>query len=307
MASKMAERDWATRYVFGAIVPALRASARFARRKPLGAIGAIILVVLVSVAIVAPLLAPQDPQALHLKNRFAPPGTKTADTGETLLLGGDQLGRDILSRLIHGARISLRVSLISVGIGVTIGALIGLIGAYLGGTVDLVLQRIIDAFMALPSLIFALAMIAFLGSSLNNIILVISITMIPGPARVIRSEALAVKETVYVDAARAIGSSDWRIIFRQVLPNCMAPYIVLATASLALAIILEASLSFLGFGAPPQVSSWGGMLSTAGQHYAKVAPWMLLFPGLAISIVVFGVNLFGDALRDVLDPRLRGT
>lgn len=278
----------------------------FARRKPLGAAGGIILLVLAVVAISAPIAAPFDHQDIDFRDRYASPGAERADGG-TFLLGTDQLGRDTLSRLMFGARISLYVGLVSVGIGVTLGALIGMVSAYLGGAVDLLVQRAVDAFMAFPALIIALGIMAALGPSLNNVIFVLIIVFIPGSSRVVRSEALRVKETVYVEAARALGSSDWRIIYRHVLPNCMAPYIVFATANLGLAIVVEASLSFLGVGAPADAPSWGAMLSVAGHAYVEVSPWLVVFPSIAIVVVVFAFNLLGDALRDVLDPRLRGT
>ena len=278
----------------------------FVRRKPLGGIGGAILVALILVAIFAPLVAPVDPSATHLRYRYASPGTKTLE-GERLLLGTDQLGRDIFSRLVYGARISLYVGLVSVGIGVTLGAMVGLITGYVGGKVDLLVQRIVDAFMAFPALILALGLMAFLGPSLNNVIITLVIIFIPGSSRVIRSEALRVREMAYIDAARALGSSNLRIILRHMLPNCLATYIVFATANLGVAITVEASLSFLGLGAPRNDPSWGGMLAIAGKNYLEVSPWLLIFPSLAIGIVVVGFNLLGDALRDVLDPRLRGT
>ena len=287
----------------------LKTLVRFGRQKPLGAMGGIVLVVLVVVAIIASSVAPLDPYKTNLKYKFVSPGVKTLEEegGERFLLGTDQIGRDILSRLMHGARISLYVGLISVGIGVTAGALSGIISAYLGGQVDLLVQRVVDAFMAFPALVLALGMMAVLGPSLNNVILVLVIIFIPGSSRVVRAEALRVKETVYIEAAKAIGSSNVRIMFRHVLPNCMAPYIVFATANLGVAIVTEASLTFLGAGTPPDVPSWGGMLAVGGSGYVEVSPWLLAFPALTIFIVVFGFNLLGDALRDVLDPRLRGT
>ena len=278
---------------------------RFVRRKPLGAIGGVILVILIIVAIITPFVQPQDPSDIHIFERYAAPGATVE--GETFYLGSDQLGRDVLSRLMNGARISLYVAFVSVGIGVTLGALLGMVTAYVGGHLDLLFQRIVDSMMSFPALIFAMGIMAVLGASLNNIIFTLVIILMPGSSRIIRSEALVVKETVYVEAARAIGSSDWRIIFRHVLPNCLSPYIVFATANLGFAIVVEASLSFLGVGVPPDVPSWGGMLAVAGQKYVEVSPWLVVFPSIAISLVVFGFNLFGDALRDVLDPRLRGT
>jgi peptide/nickel transport system permease protein len=280
------------------------ASNRFAQRKPLGAAGAIILLALIVMAIIAPVAAPFDPTETHTQFKYGPPGVKTLE-GQRMWLGGDDLGRDVLSRLMYGARISLYVGLASVGIGTTLGALIGLVSAYLGGIVDLVIQRFVDALMSFPGLILALGMMAVLGPSLNNVIFTLVILFIPGSSRVVRSEALKVRATLYIEAAKAVGCSDWRIMFRHMLPNCMAPYIVFATVNLGLAIVVEASLSFLGVGIPPDVPSWGGMLSVAGQRYAEVSRWLLLFPSLAIAAAVFGFNLLGDSLRDVLDPRLR--
>ena len=272
----------------------------------MGALGGMVLVTLVVVAIIAPAVSPFDINDTHLRDKYATPGEKNAD-GVTYLLGSDQVGRDILSRLLHGARISLQVGFISVAIGVTAGAIIGLVSAYLGGTVDLLVQRLVDAFMAFPALILALGIMAVLGASLNNVIFTLVILFIPASSRVVRAEALRVKEADYVEAARAMGGSHWRIILHHIMPNCMAPYIVFATANLSFAIVAEASLSFLGVGVPIDVPSWGGMLSTAGQKYVEVSPWLLVFPTVAIFIVVVGVNLLGDSLRDVLDPRLRGT
>lgn len=285
--------------------PPLKLLIKFARRQPLGAMGGIALVALVVVAIFAPYIAPQDPFKSHLDYKYAEPGATTLE-GETFLLGTDQLGRDMLSRLIHGSRISLRVALISVAIGVTLGGLVGMVSGYLGGKVDLLVQRVVDAFMAFPALILALGIMAVLGPSVNNVILTLTVIFIPGASRVVRAETLKVKETMYIDAARSLGCTDQRIIFRHVLPNCMAPYIVFATANLGFAIIIEAALSFLGVGSPPDVPSWGGTLSVGGSQYLEVSPWLVVFPSLAIVVAVFGLNLFGDALRDTLDPRLRG-
>ena len=228
------------------------------------------------------------------------------ETGERLWLGADQLGRDSLSRLMFGARISLYVSLVSVGIGVTLGALIGIVSAYSGGMIDLSVQRVIDAFMAFPVIIMALAIVAMFGASLENVILALVVIFIPNSARLLRSQALAIKEMDYVLAARAVGAGPVRIIAHYVIPNCMAQYIVFATASLGVAIVVEASLSFLGLGSPPDAPTWGGSLAYAGQKYLEASPWLVVWPAIAISLVVFSVNLFGDALRDVLDPRLRG-
>ena len=280
----------------------------FVRRKPLGAIGAVILIIAVLMAVLAPVLATFPPKEVHVTSKYAGPGT-VAETagGKTYLLGSDQLGRDTWSRLVYGARISLYVSLISVGIGVTIGALIGVISAYFGGVFDLIVQRLVDAMMAFPAIILALAIVAVAGASLQNVVLALVIILIPGSSRIVRSQALAIKERDFILASRSIGAGDWRIIARHVIPNCMAPYIVFATANLGYAIVVEAALSFLGVGTPPDIPSWGGMLSFAGQRYVEVSPWLVVFPSIAVSIAVFGFNLLGDALRDVLDPRLRGS
>ena len=271
----------------------------FCQRKPLGAFGAILVVVLVIVAIAAPVIATDDPLETNSKQVFNPPNSDT-------WLGGDQIGRDVYSRLVYGTRISLVVGLLSVLFGVTIGFLIGIVSGYFGGITDLVIQRIMDAMMSFPALILALAIMAGLGASVTNVVIALSAVFIPGAARTIRSQALSIKEVDYVLAARAVGAGDWRIILRHMAPNCAATFIVLASISLGWAIVVEASLSFLGVGIPPDVPSWGGMLNGVAQNSLDVAPWLGVFPGLAIAITVFAVNLLGDALRDVLDPRMRG-
>lgn len=285
----------------------LKPLASFARRRPLGAIGGVILLIMIMSAVLASFISPFPPREVHVTYPYAVPGTTHEETGQKFWLGTDKLGRDTLSRIIFGARISLYVSLLSVGIGVTLGAIVGIITAYFGSVTDLISQRIIDALMAFPTIILALSIRAAAGPSLKWVILAIVVILIPGAARLVRSQALAVKEMDYTLAARALGAGPWRIIFRHMLPNCMAPYIVFATANLGVAIVVEASLSFLGLGTPPNIPSWGGMLTFAGQQYVEVAPWLLLFPSVAISIAVFGFNLLGDAIRDDLDPRLRGT
>ena len=271
----------------------------FGRRKPLGALGFVLVVVLSIVAIAAPLIASDDPLETNSRQVFNPPSSDT-------WLGGDQIGRDVYSRLVYGTRISLVVGLLSVLFGVTIGAFIGIVSGYFGGVTDLIIQRIMDAMMSFPALILALAIMAALGASVTNVVIALSAVFIPGAARTIRSQALSIKEVDYVLAARAVGAGDWRIILRHMAPNCAATFIVLASISLGWAIVVEASLSFLGVGIPPDVPSWGGMLNGVAQNSLDVAPWLGVFPGLAIAITVFAVNLLGDALRDVLDPRLRG-
>jgi peptide/nickel transport system permease protein len=271
----------------------------FVRHKPLGAAGGMVLLLLILVAVFAPWLAPRDPYAPNVAFQYAPPG------GE-FLLGGDQLGRDVLSRLIYGARISLRVGVFSVLIGITAGTLLGIASAYVGGKVDLIIQRVVDALMAFPPIILALGLMAARGASENNVIIALVAILLPGATRVVRSQTLSIKELDYTLAARAIGAGPGRIMIRHILPNVMANFIVLSTISLGFAIIIEASLSFLGVGISPDIPTWGGMLTLGASKYINLAPWLAVFPGIAIAVVVFSVNLLGDALRDVLDPKLRG-
>ena len=280
--------------------PTLRQTlVKFAKDKPLGAFGGIIAALLIIVAVLAPVIAPHDPVATDHNNVLASPSVN-------MLLGGDQIGRDVFSRLVYGARISLLVGILSVLFGVTIGLTVGLVSGYFGGIVDLGAQRVMDAVMAFPALILALSIMAVMGASIVNVIIALAAVFVPGAARTIRSQALSIKEMDYVLAARAIGSSDLRIMIRHMAPNLVATYIVLATISLGWAIVVEASLSFLGVGVPPSVPTWGGML-TGATKYVETAWWVAVFPGLAIAIVVFAWNLLGDALRDVLDPKLRGS
>ncbi len=272
---------------------------KFAKDKPLGAFGGAVAVILIVLAVVAPLVATHNPELTDHRSVLAAPSSE-------MLLGGDQLGRDVFSRLVYGTRISLLVGILSVLFGVTIGLAIGLVSGYFGGAVDLVSQRVMDAVMAFPALILALSIMAVMGASIINVIIALAAVFIPGAARTIRAQALSIKETDYVLAAKAIGVSDLRIMVRHMAPNLAATYIVLATISLGWAIVVEASLSFLGVGVPPNVPTWGGMLNGATK-YVETAWWVAVFPGLAIAIVVFAWNLLGDALRDVLDPKLRGS
>jgi peptide/nickel transport system permease protein len=272
----------------------------FSKRKPLGAIGAVTLLVFIIVAIFAPLVARHDPNFQFRQDRLESPSTD-------FWFGTDSLGRDIYSRVIYGARISMYVGVVATTIGTGIGLIFGLGSAYFGGVIDNLLQRLMDIMFAFPSLVLAMALVAALGGSVNNVMIAIAVPLIPGTTRLVRSSALAVKGTPYMDAAIAIGSSPWRIVFRHMLPNSLAPFIVYATAFLGAAILIEASLSFLGLGVKPPAPSWGRDLSGEAVRYFEIAPWMAIFPGVAISMAVFGINLFGDALRDVLDPKLRGS
>ena len=255
-------------------------------------------VALIFIAIFAPLLATHDPFEPIRGNQFASPGWEH-------LLGGDHLGRDLFSRLVWGARISLYAGLLSAFIGCTIGMMVGVISVHFGGKTDIIIQRIIDTMMAFPTLILAIAIMAALGASLNNVVIALSIAFIPSPTRVIRSQALATKEMDFILAAKAMGAGAWRIMIRHMIPNLLPLYLVMVTYYLGTAIIAEAGLSFLGVGTPQDVPSWGGILNKAAAN-TTIAPWMTVLPGLAIFIVVFSWNVLGDALRDVLDPRLRG-
>jgi peptide/nickel transport system permease protein len=276
----------------------LAAVVDFVRRRPLGAIGAVIILAMVVLAATANWIAPYDPLETDYAAMIAAPN-------RAHWLGTDAFGRDVLSRIIYGSRTALLVGLGAATLGATLGSLIGVASAYFGGRVDLVVQRVMDVFFAFPVIILALAVVAVLGTGAGNVILAIATPMVPRCARVVRSSALAVREMPYVDAARASGFRHGRIILRHMLPNVMAPILIMATAFLGEAILLEASLSFLGLGVQEPTAAWGLMLRGAAVEFAETAPWMAIFPGLAISLAVFGFNLFGDSLRDALDPRLR--
>ncbi|MGD9885408.1 MAG: ABC transporter permease [Reyranella sp.] len=269
-----------------------------ARRYPLGAVGAIIVLVFVLTAVFANLIAPMDPTTTDAKASLAPPGS-------VFWLGADFMGRDMFSRIVYGARISLAVGAGATLLGGVLGVSIGLMSGYLGGSFDLLTQRLLDIMQSLPLLVMALVMAAALGPSLENTIVAIAIPLVPTVARVVRSNTLSLREQPFVEAARAVGMGEVRIAVRHVLPNTLAPLIVLATAQLGSAILVEASLSFLGLGIPEPYPSWGRMLSESAAEYVRTAPWLVIFPGVAISLTVFGTNLLGDALRDILDPRQR--
>ena len=283
----------------GANVEGIWSAARFlARRYPLGAIGAVIMAIFIFAALFAPFLTVYDPLSTNSAMSLARPSTMH-------WLGCDFMGRDVYSRIVYGARISLAVGCGSMSLGVSIGVVIGLLSGYLGGWIDLAAQRLIDILQSLPLLVMALLMAASLGPSLKNTIIAISIPLIPYSARVVRASTLSLREQPFVESAKAIGMSELRIALRHVLPNTLAPLIVLATAQFGSTILTEATLSFLGLGIPEPHPSWGRMLSESAAEYVRTAPWLVIFPGLAISFVVFGTNLLGDALRDMLDPRQR--
>jgi peptide/nickel transport system permease protein len=283
----------------GADVSGTWSAARFLmRRYPLGAAGAAIVTVFVLMAVFADWITLYDPTATNAAASLARPSG-------TYWLGADFMGRDMWSRIVYGTRISLAVGIGSTTLGCVLGVAAGLLSGYFGGWLDLVVQRVMDTLQALPLLVLALVMAAALGPSLPNTIIAISIPLVPNVARVIRSNTLMLREMPYVEAARAAGMNEIAIAVRHVLPNTLAPLIVLATAQLGAAILTEAALSFLGLGIPEPFPSWGRMLSESAAEYVRTAPWLVVFPGVAISLAVFGTNLLGDALRDILDPRQR--
>jgi len=273
---------------------------RFARRKPLGAIGGVIVLALLVMAIFADQIAPYPYAASIQGARMKPPSVQ-------FWMGTDNLSRDIWSRVVYGARISVTVGFATVALATLMATAIGVSSAYLGGAYDIVVQRVVDAWMSFPALVVVLSLMAALGPGLPNLILALSILGAASASRVIRGAALSVIANPYVEAARAVGAGHLRIVLFYVLPNVMATIIILATIGLGTVILAESGLSFLGFGIPPPYPSWGAMLSGSGRSFMYYAPWMALFPGVAISLAVFGFNMLGDALRDVLDPRLRGS
>ena len=268
------------------------------RRYPLGAAGALIVLVMIFLSIFADQVAPYDPEINAFEHMFNPPSLQ-------FLLGTDDFGRDIFSRIVHGARTALFVGFVAAFVGATAGLVLGVASAYYGGWFDLIMQRVMDVIMAFPLIIMALAVVAVLGSGIDKVIIAITIPFIPMCARVVRSSALAIREIPYIDAARAMGYSHARIILRHMVPNVMAPYLIMITAFVGQAILLEAVLSSLGLGVQEPTAAWGLMLKSGAEEYAESAPWIPIFPGIAISLAVFGFNLLGDALRDALDPKLR--
>jgi peptide/nickel transport system permease protein len=272
---------------------------KFARQKPLGAAGGAIIVMLLVVAASAELLAPYDAYRADYSAQFARPSTEH-------WFGTDEFGRDVLSRVMYGARIALFVGFAASLAGCSIGATLGVVSAYCGGTVDLLLERMMDILLAFPQLILALAVASILGPAVPNVVIAVSIPIIPRAARVVRATALSIKQNQYVEAAHGLGASHARVVAQHILPNVLAPYLIMLTAQLGTAILAEAALSYLGLGAAEPTPSWGLMLSGSAPAYAEKAPWIGLFPGVAISLAVFGFSLFGDSLRDALDPKLRG-
>lgn len=272
----------------------------FMKAQPLGAVGGGLVLVMIIMAVFADFLAPYDPESNSFEHMLTPPGWD-------YLLGTDQFGRDMLSRIIYGARTALFVGFTTAFIGAFAGLVLGVGSAYFGGKVDLIFQRVMDVFMAFPLIIMALAVVSIFGPGIQNVIIAITIPFIPRCARVVRSTALSIREIPYIDAARALGYSHTRIILLHMVPNVMAPFLIMLTAFVGQAILLEASLSFLGLGVQEPTPAWGLMLQGGAEEYAESAPWVAIWPGIAISLAVFGFNLFGDAVRDILDPRLRSS
>jgi peptide/nickel transport system permease protein len=278
--------------------PSRRAAVwHFVVHNPLGAAGGLVVVVMALLAVFADFVTTHDPTANSFADMLVPPNAEH-------LLGTDQFGRDVYTRIVYGARTALLVGFVSAFVGATLGLVLGVASAYFGGRFDLLFQRVMDVLMAFPLIILALAVVSVLGTDAANVIIAITIPFIPRCARVVRSSALAVRETPYIDAARACGFSHARIVLRHMVPNVMAPYLIMMTAAVGQAILIEASLSYLGLGVQEPTPAWGLMLRGGAQEYAESAPWVAIFPGIAISLAVIGFNLFGDALRDWLDPKM---
>jgi peptide/nickel transport system permease protein len=279
--------------------PILSTMGSLIRRQPLGAAGLLVVLVMIFCGIFAPWIAPFDPEENNFDAMFVPPG------GLTYLLGTDEFGRDIFSRLVYGARTAMLVGFVCAFAASTGGLVVGVSSAYFGGKVDMFMQRIVDVFIAFPGIILALAIVSVLGTELIYVMLAITIPLLPNCARVVRSTALSIREIPYIDAARACGYSHARIVMLHMAPNVIAPFLIMLTTFLGQAILAEASLTFLGLGVQEPTPAWGLMLQSGAEEFAETAPWVPVFPGIAISLAVFGFNIFGDALRDVLDPRLR--
>jgi len=270
----------------------------FARRRTLGALGAVVIMLMILIALLAGVIAPYDPLETSFLDQLKPPSTQ-------FLLGTDTFGRDVLSRLIYGSRTALKIGFGAAFVGASIGALLGVMSAYFGGTIDLLLERLMDVLISFPLLVLALAVVSALGNNDTNVIVAITIPIIPRVARVIRASALSIRQMPFIEAARCIGATHGQIMLRHMLPNVMAPYLILVTAFLGQAMLSEAALSFLGLGVAEPTPAWGLMLRGASVQFVERAPWLAIAPGAALSMAVFAFNLLGDSLRDALDPRLR--
>ena len=272
---------------------------RLAREKPLGVVGGVIVLILLFCGIFADVLAPRGMNEMEIMDILAPPSAEH-------LLGADQIGRDILTRLIYGARISVIVGLAATTITVVVASLVGVPSGFFGGTYDLILQRFVDAWISFPGLLILLMVISIVGQGILQIILILGIFDGIGTSRLVRSAVIGIKENDYFLAAKAIGTTDTRTVTRHIMPNIMAVIIIIYSINIGGVILAEAGLSFLGFGLPPEVPSWGGMLAWEGRMHMETKPELAVYPGLCLAVVVFGTNMFGDAMRDLLDPRLRG-
>lgn len=311
----LAERQHAGALQAGTLAPVLdwpvlrplAAAWSLIQREPVGALSALVLFVVLICGLFAEVIAPRDPTIQSLRNSLKPPGYVAPD-GSMFILGSDSLGRDVFSRLVHGARISLAVGVAAVFVGTAGGLLLGLVSGYRGGRTDMIIQRIMDSVQAIPALVLAMLLVAAMGPIGRNLAvtaLAIGITQIPRSNRVIRSNVLSVARDDYVLAAKTVGASDARIIFRHILPNVVATTLIVFSTSIGAAIVTEATLSFLGLAAPPPLATWGGMLTIQGRQFMIAAPWLLVAPAAALSITVLAFNFLGDSIRDLLDPRLR--
>ena len=272
---------------------------RLVKEKPLGTVGGVIVLVMLVVGIFAEFIAPYGVNEINLTARLAPPSAEH-------LMGTDNLGRDLLSRIIFGARISMIIGIGATTLSIVEAMIIGLISGFFGGKVDIVIQRFVDAWVCFPILFILLTVMAIMGGGMIQVLLVLGLAGGIGGSRIIRSAVMSIKGNMYVEAARAIGAPTSRILMRHLLPNVMAPIIIMFSISIGGVILTEASLSFLGFGIAPPTPSWGGMLSGSGRYFMLRAPWLMVWPGLCLTLVVYGTNMLGDAVRDILDPRLRG-
>jgi peptide/nickel transport system permease protein len=281
-------------------IPAVAFVVRLAREKPLGAVGAAIFLIFLFCGIFADFLAPYGMNQISPINRLKPPSWKFP-------FGTDNLGRDMLSRCLYGAQLSVIIGFCAAGLATFVSITIGIVSGYLGGKLDLITQRFVDAWMSFPDLIILIVVVSVVGPGMPQIIVTLGLLLGIGGSRIIRSAVVSVRENMYVHAAQSMGASTWRILWRHILPNVMPPIIVLFTTRVGTVILAESGLSFLGLGVPPPAPTWGGMLSGTGRTYMFQGPWLALAPGLCLTIVVYTTNVFGDALRDLLDPRMRGS
>jgi peptide/nickel transport system permease protein len=272
---------------------------RLCRERPLGAVGGLLCLLLLLTGVFADVIAPQGYNAINPIDRLQAPSTE-------YWFGTDQIGRDVFSRIVHGAQLSVIVAFAATTLSIVISVVIGVVSGYFGGRIDMYTQRIVDGWMCFPDLILLIVAVSVLGPGTWQVILILGLLFGIAGSRIVRSAVLSAKENVYVHAAQSMGASTLRILLRHILPNIMAPVIVLYTTRLAAVILAESGLSFLGLGIPPPAPSWGGMLSLDGRSYMFQAPWLAIVPGIALTLAVFGINMFGDALRDLLDPRMRG-